>query len=376
MLASRRRLFARLVLGGFSLALSLLAAELAVRLARPQEAMTVSRGLYVADPPRRYRLAAGHHGRVANHVEFDHEVLVDDHGLRGRSPAADGGPGRAATLRVLALGDSFTFGIGASESETYPARLETRLRAAGVAAEVLNAGAPGYGVPDEVGWYEAWGVPLRPDVVVIAPFLANDLQDAEPGSVVRVVDGELVVGNQRGGPRRWLYYHSHLFRLLKSSLFEGALRERLGLAEPWARRQRRAELALYEPTLPADLAAGASATEVAIARLARLAAEQHARVIAVLVPSLPQVDPRQWVALHRELGVDAKGHDPRRPNHLFAAMFERHGIAVVDPTEALAAAVARGETVYYPRDQHLTPAGYDLLAREVALATMRELRPR
>jgi lysophospholipase L1-like esterase len=273
---------------------------------------------------------------------------------------------------VLALGDSFTFGIGAAEAETYPARLEARLRAASVNAEVLNAGAPGYGVPDEVGWYEAWGVPLRPDAIVIAPFLANDLQDAEPGSTVHVVDGELVVGNERGGPRRWLYYHSHLFRLLKSSLLEGAFRQRLGLAEPWARRQRRAELALYGPTLPAGLAAGATATEAAIARLAQLADEHHARVIAVLVPSLPQVDPRQWMALHRELGVETKGNDPRRPNRLFAAMFGRHGIAVVDPTDALAAAVAKGERVYYARDQHLTPAGYDLLAREVALAMMRE----
>ncbi len=374
-LPPRRRLLARLLLLGASLMLSLLFAEVAVRLARPQEVMTVTRGLYEPDPPRRYRLRPGYRGRITNHVEFDHAVFVNSHGMRGPEPSpASAGPRDApshAPLRVLVLGDSFTFGVGAAEDETFPARLQAHLRTAGAPAEVWNAGAPGYGVPDEVAWFERWGVPLRPDVVVIAPFLANDLQDASPGSQTRVVDGELVAADGEGrSVRRWLYYHSHLFRLLKSSLLEGPLRGKLGLAEPWARRERRAELGLYGPTLPPGLAAGAAATDRAAARLAQLAAEQRTRLLAVLVPSLPQVDEERWHALHRELGIDRRGHDPRRPNRLFTATFARHGVHVLDPTDALSAAVMRGERLYYPRDQHLTPAGYDLLAREVARGVM------
>lgn len=359
-----------------SLALSLLLAEGVLRVARPQEVMTVDRGLYEADPPRRYRLHPGYHGRLTNHVEFAHEVVVDRFGLRGPGPMAEHergvDRGASGALRVLALGDSFTFGVGAAEGETYPARLQAHLRAAGAQAEVWNAGAPGYGVPDEVAWYERWAAvpPLQPDVAVIAVFLANDLQDAAPSSPVRVVDGELVVGGEHAGARRWLYYHSHLFRLLKTSLFEGPLRQHLGFAEPWARRERRAELALYGGTLPPELAAGAAATDRAVARLARLAARRRARVLAVLVPSLPQVDPVRWKALHAELGVDPRGHDPRRPNRLLREIFERHGIPMLDPTDALAAEVTHGKPVYYPRDQHLTPFGYDLLARQVAAAIL------
>ena len=358
-LPPRRRRLARLLLLVASLGLSLLFAELVLRAVRPQEAMTVDRGLYEPDPPRRYRLHPGYRGRITNHVEFDDAVAIDSHGMRGPGPVA-------ADVRVLCLGDSFTFGVGADERETYPARLQAQLRDEGIDAVVWNAGVPGYGVPDEVAWYERWGVPLQPNVVVIAPFLANDLQDAMPGSSTRVVDGELVAGDGSGGARRWLYYHSHLFRLVKSSLLEGPLRQKLGLAEPWARRERRAELALYGPALPPELAAGARATDRAVARLAELAARHEARVIAVLVPSLPQVDPTRWRALHRELGIDPRGHDARRPHRLFAEMFARHRVAVVDPSAALAAAVARGERVYYPRDQHLTPLGYDLLARQVS----------
>jgi hypothetical protein len=266
--------------------------------------------------------------------------------------------------------------VGAGEGETFPARLEARLRARGVPAEVWNAGAPGYGVPDEVAWYERWGVPLRPDVIVVAPFLANDLQDAVPGSPVRVVDGELVVSVERGRLRRWLYYHSHLFRLLKASRVADRLRSLLGFAEPWARREQRAELALYGESLPPALRAGAAATDAAIARLARAAAAHHARVVGVLVPALPQVDPRRWAALHGELGVDPRSHDRRRPNVLFGRLFAHHGVPVIDATEALAAAVARGQRIYFERDQHLTPAGYDLLAAQVVGAVGGEERRR
>jgi lysophospholipase L1-like esterase len=373
----RRRLLPRLVLLATSLALSLLLAEGALRLARPQEVMTVSRGLYEPDPPRRYRLHPGHRGRISNHVEFDHPVVVNRFGLRGgdatAAPASEPAGATAGVRRILALGDSFTFGVGAAEDETYPARLQAHLRAAGLPSVVWNAGTPGFGVPDAVWWYQRWAAepPLAPDLVVVAAFLANDLRDAAPSSPVRVVDGELVVeGERSGGLRRRLYYHSHLFRLLKASLLEGPLRQRLGLAEPWARRERRAELELYGATLPAELAAGAAATDDAVAQLAELASQRGAQVLAVLVPSLPQVDPRRWQAVHAELGVDPRGHDPRRPNRLFRQIVERHGIAVLDPTEALAAAVARGEPIYYPRDQHLTPAGYDLLARQVAAAVV------
>jgi len=365
-LSPQRRRLVGCVLAALSLLAALALGELALRLVRPQEVMTIApAGLYAPDPPGRYRLRPGYRGTLTNHVEFRTEVRIDELGTRGEDrPGSD--PARAGELRILAVGDSFTFGVGAEEAESWPARLQATLAARGVASRVWNAGAPGYGVPDEVGWYERHGDPIAPQVVVVAPFLANDLQDAAPGSPVRVVDGELVVGGEGGGARRWLYYHSHLFRLLKSSLLEGRLRTMIGLQEPWAKRERRAELALYGAALPPSLAAGAVATDAAVARLVAVAAERHARVVAVLVPSLPQVDPRRWRALHEELGVSAAGHDPRQPNKVFAAIFARHGVPVIDPTDALAAAVARGERVYWARDQHLTPRGYAILATQVA----------
>lgn len=353
MTPSRTRLV-RLLFLGFSFLVSLLIAELAVRLVRPQAVMTVTPGLYQPDTPRRYRIAPGFRGRITNQAEFDTEVVTNREGLRG----PEVGPKPAGGLRVLAIGDSFTFGVGAKQDETWPARLERQMRN----VQVLNAGAPGFGVPDEVAWFEAHGAELQPDAVVVAVFLANDLQDASPDQPkVAVVDGSLVVPGETGGLRRWLYYHSHLFRLLKSSVLEGRVRSLLGLKEPWAKRELRAELSLYAPELPEELRKGAEATETAAARLA----SRGVPAVAVLIPSLPQVDPRRWTALLDQFGLDPQGYVPRRPNRLFREIFERHGIPVLDLTDPFAAAVRQGQGIYYPIDQHLMPAGYDLMARTI-----------
>lgn len=351
MTSTRTRLI-RILFLGFSLLFSLLVAELAIRLVRPQAVMTVTPGLYQPDDPRRYRIAPGFRGRITNQAEFDTEVVTNREGLRG--PEVGPKPG----LRILAIGDSFTFGVGARQDETWPARLEKRMPN----VQVLNAGAPGFGVPDEVAWFEAYGVELQPDAVVVAVFLANDLQDASPDQPkVAVVDGSLVVPGETGGLRRWLYYHSHLFRLLKSSVLEGRLRSLLGLKEPWAKRELRAELSLYTPNLPEEMRKGAEATEAAIARLAA----RGVPAVAVLIPSLPQVDPRRWAALLGQFGLDPDGYDSRRPNRLFREIFERHGIPVLDLTDTFEAAIRQGQRIYYPIDQHLTPEGYDLMARTI-----------
>lgn len=360
-----RRAAARLLLLAISVLIGLFLAELAVRLVRPQPVMLVSRGLYAPDPPRRYRLQPGFKGSITNRVEFDTRFAISRQGLRG----PEIGPKKPATFRVLVLGDSFAFGVGAQEGETYPAQLQRILRSRGVRAEVLNAGAPGFGVPDEVAWFQRWGWTLEPDVIVLTVFVANDLQDAAPGGPKAVaVDGALMIaGERKRSLSRWLYYHSHLYVLLKTSALGGAARHALGMAAPLETRELRSELDLYaKGRLPKDLSAGADATEKAVAGLARSAG--GARVVAVVMPSLIQVDPHRWRAAFARFGVDPGGCDRERPNRLFRAMFARNGIPAVDLTPSFAAAIRGGERIYYSIDQHLTPAGYRLAAEVVAEA--------
>lgn len=357
-----KRLAARLLLAGAGVVVGLGIAELAVRLLRPQPVLLVTRGLYAPDPPRRYRLQPGFRGTVTNRVEYRTPVTVNRHGLRGPE-IADRQPD---TLRVLVVGDSFTFGVGARDDETFPARLEAILRGRGSRAQVLNAGAPGFGVPDAVAWLERWGWTLEPDVVVLGVFLGNDLQDAAPGGPQAVaVDGELRMrGETTSDLARWLYHRSHLYVLLKTSALGNLARSLRGQPEPLENRTLRAEFELYEKEGTSEVVRqGLAATEEAVAELA---ARSPARVVAVLIPSRPQVDPAVWRGALAQLGQAPERYDARRPNRLFRELFERRGIPVLDVTEPLARAVERGEAIYYPIDQHLTPAGYRLLAEQAA----------
>src|SRR5215203_732744 len=358
-----RRVAARLLLLGISAFLGLLAAELAVRLSRPQPVMVVSRGLYEPDPPRRYRLQPGFTGSLTNRVEFDTKVSINQAGLRGPEVGAKA-PG---TLRLLALGDSFTFGVGAQARETYPARLEEILRSRGVRAEVLNAGAPGFSVPDETAWFQRWGRPLEPDMILLAVFVGNDLQDAAPGGPkVVVADGALLVEGEKGRSlSRWLYYHSHLYVLLKSSALGGPLRRLLGLPEPLETRQLRSEMELYAKGRPSKIAVeGGAATEKAVAGLVESAG--GARILAVIIPSLVQVDATRWQASLKRFGLEPRSYDSDQPTRLFREIFARHGVPALDLTRPFTQAIRRGEEIYYPIDQHLTPAGYRLMAQAVA----------
>jgi len=82
-------------------------------------------------------------------------------------------PGRR---RVVALGDSSTFGWGVEDSEAYPARLEDTLdrREGGRARwEVLNLGVPGYSTFQGRVMLEREALPLAPDLVTWS-YLAND----------------------------------------------------------------------------------------------------------------------------------------------------------------------------------------------------------
>ncbi len=101
---------------------------------------------------------------------IDFKITTNSRGLRGGPIGAKG-----SRFRVLALGDSCTFGVGVAESETWPARLETLLNAAGDDREyeVINSGVPGYTAFQGRRYLEKYGLDLAPDLV-IATFGFND----------------------------------------------------------------------------------------------------------------------------------------------------------------------------------------------------------
>lgn len=82
--------------------------------------------------------------------------------------------------RILAIGDSFTFGWGVNIDETWVKRLESNLRARGVDAEVLNLGKPAAN-PNEYEFIAELSIPLlKPDMVILGLLNGDDLESAAP----------------------------------------------------------------------------------------------------------------------------------------------------------------------------------------------------
>ena len=82
-------------------------------------------------------------------------------------------------LRILAIGDSQTFGPYLANEDTWPAWTENYLRQRDRTAErtqVFNAGIAGYTIADELAYLKERGVAFKPKLVVLAVF-ENDLQD-------------------------------------------------------------------------------------------------------------------------------------------------------------------------------------------------------
>ncbi len=80
------------------------------------------------------------------------------------------GPERVPGVsRIVAVGDSFTWGEDVANPETFSHRLETQLDA----TEVMNFGVHGYGTDQQLLALRELGLPLRPDVVLLGLFEEN-----------------------------------------------------------------------------------------------------------------------------------------------------------------------------------------------------------
>jgi hypothetical protein len=97
---------------------------------------------------------------------------TNERGWRDESMPFERTPG---VHRLVALGDSFTFGVQVDFGERFSERLEQIVPA----LEVLNLGVTGYGTDQELRVLEVEGLRYAPDTVLVVAFLSNDLNDIQ-----------------------------------------------------------------------------------------------------------------------------------------------------------------------------------------------------
>ena len=169
----------RLMMAACAVTFALVFLELALRVLDPFHAgeaidrETFARAILVRDDAGTLRLQRG-----ATASLLGQEVAVSDQGFRNppvKVPKPEG------TFRVLVIGDSVAFGWGVAAAESFPRVIETLLRDAGWpgdgrTVEVVNAGVPGWGAPNELLFLRDEGIALEPDLVLVT-LVNNDLTD-------------------------------------------------------------------------------------------------------------------------------------------------------------------------------------------------------
>jgi acyl-CoA thioesterase I len=102
--------------------------------------------------------------------------------------AQPGGAGRP--VKIVALGDSLTAGLGLAADAAFPARLERALAQQGIAAEIVNAGVSGDTTADGLSRLD-WSVPDGTDAVILELGANDALRGIDPAQTRANLDAIL-----------------------------------------------------------------------------------------------------------------------------------------------------------------------------------------
>ena len=345
--------------------------ELALRLFAPQLQVAVNPALFVSDAETKVRNAPGV-TILHESPEFHVTYRINAQGLREDTPT---GPPTTDRLRLLAVGDSFTFGWGVEGDQAFPQQLAGLPTADGRTVESLNGGVATYGTDHEAAWLHKYGWGFAPDVVLLGFYTGNDVQDvmryigqARPATAA-TKQAAAVVATARARLRnqdQWdagLESNSHAYVFLQQ------------LANRFLPGPRRAPDMLdtaypYLNPPPAELATGWERTFTLLDQMQNQALRYHVRLIVVAIPAAEQVEAERWNTLQATFGLASTAVNRDAPQQQLAAWSVRSGVPVIDLLPGFRA--AHEPHLYYRADPHWTPAGHALAARLIQADLVRQ----
>jgi len=305
--------------------------------------------VYRLDPQIRYVLSPNQKGWID-----DGFVTTNSRGFRGREVDVPKPSGR---VRIVALGDSVTFGWGVNDADTFCSQLEHDLRTQhpGVDVEVVNLGVPGYATRQEVALLKRNLAELQPDVVLVG-FYTNDLPDTlddkasgRSGTRIEAQDrGAGQILHMNPAPSSWLERQARRSRAIYTASHGLKALIHRGEGKPGSSM----ELDLLESRSSGDLETAWQSVTGQLENLKAAATEFHFSAGIVVLP------PREQV-----FGLYPDSDYQKR----IRGLADRLGLFVIDPLPSLVASSLKKPSLFIPYDRnHPSPAGHRLIARSIA----------
>jgi lysophospholipase L1-like esterase len=365
-----------------STTVSLLATEVILRSFYPRRTAEVLSGAYPAmfkgSEVLPYRLRENYQGRLAT-VDFDTRVRINSLGYRGEDFTVAKNDAR----RVLVIGDSFTFGWGVNDQDTYPVRLQRLLSedAPGKRVEVINAGFAACYSPDTYYLYlKTEGLALEPDLIIVGLFVGNDLDsqfafenewvEKDAGGLparirnvdLHVVDNYLMPRHVPLRYRTPLLSRSHVFQGLFDIWWELAPKIKAWLpgsvaTTVYAQAPGADEGVpyIYRRQYSERTEGVFNRVRSLLAAMHRLAADRGIPIYVMVIPEGAQMSPNAY-------GLQA---DIEKPQKQLAGFFESEGIRYLDLLPVLREK-SGGRPLYFPHDGHWNELGNELAAEALA----------
>lgn len=355
-----------LMLLAVSALVALVCSEMVIRYVAPQKLYRFPQGMFAHHTTLEHRLTPHFRG-TASTSEYRTRIHINGLGLR---EDRDYGEKPADTYRVLALGDSFTMGVGVEVEQTYVKVLERVLasKSRNQASDVINAGVPGYNTRQALVYLQEEGLQLNPDLILLNFYVGNDIHDNFDSRPVRVVDGYLQDKTSSASvlpyaARLFLSRNSHLYNFVwpyQRRLVDWLLNRPPG---PTKAQLQEAHLAIYAVPEEDDRAQAMwQATQQHLVALKEIVADR--KVAVVIIPELIQAEPWRWSAIMQEQVNSIGAYQRDYPNKRIVDICLQLGLPVLDLLPTLTR-LRSSEPLYFELDGHWTRKGNALVAEAV-----------
>ncbi len=311
-------------------------------------------------------------------LDFDMRIQTNDFGIRENAPLS--------TLlrheyKILAMGDSQTFGYGVNYGERYSDLLNSILTSKAVS--FTSGYADGFSPVDYVVYLQTFYERLAPDLVVVGFFPENDIvNDVRTRRIIRnsagdivetklndftVVDGFITADNAT-------HFGHNAVIAFKNNLWNTFALYRL-LEEVRTRVRYWRHPELQHTQLPSFMFGESSNSEEinttlhAIQQMDRLLKAHGKTLVVCFIPSNFQIASRYDRSVINRPGYRVRpermaiARNVREPQTSLSRWFAANGVRYLDPTEDFVRAERDGTRFYFDYDGHLSPKGHQRMAK-------------